>query len=97
MIKNMTCGAAALFVSAGIASAQLYAPDLPDAANPAATSPASNDRGSSPSDRPPAVSMPDAKAPDPATVGQAPATSEKMHPEMDSVGTGKTPPGAEMK
>jgi hypothetical protein len=97
MIKDMTCIAAALFVSAGIASAQLYAPDLPDAANPTATPPASNDRVSSPSDRPPAASTPDANAPDPGTVGQAPATSEKMHPEMDSVGTGKTPPSAEKK
>jgi hypothetical protein len=41
--------------------------------------------------------MPDANAPDPATTGQAPVTSEKIQPEMDSVGAPKPPPGAEKK
>jgi len=41
--------------------------------------------------------MPEANAPDPATTGQAPATSEKMQPEMDSVGGSKSPAGAERK
>jgi hypothetical protein len=41
--------------------------------------------------------MPDANTPDPASTGQAPATSEKMQPEMDSVGGPKSPPGVEKK
>ena len=41
--------------------------------------------------------MPEANAPDPATTGQGPATSEKMQPKMDSVGRPKSPAGAERK
>lgn len=89
----------ALFVSGGIASAQAPAPtrDFPSAANPTATPPAANSPRTGTPDRPPAATMPDANAPDPASTGQAPATAEKMQPEMDSVGGPKSPPGAEKK
>ena len=36
-------------------------------------------------------------APDPATTGQAPTASEKMQPEMDSVGGPKARAGEEKK
>jgi hypothetical protein len=80
-----------LLLSGAIASAQTPARDLPDAANPNAAGPAPTGTP----DRPPAASLPDASAPDPTITGQAPASSEKMQPEMDSVGGGKTAPGAE--
>ena len=82
-----------LLLSGAIASAQTPARDLPDAANPNAAGPAPTGTP----DRPPAASLPDASAPDPTITGQAPASSEKMQPEMDSVGGGKTAPGAEKK
>jgi hypothetical protein len=41
--------------------------------------------------------MPEANAPDPATTGQAPTISEKMQPEMDSVGGPKSRAGEEKK
>jgi hypothetical protein len=84
-----------LLLSAAIASAQTPARDLPDAANPNAAGPAPNNARTGTPDRPPVVSLPDASAPDPTITGQAPASSEKMQPEMDSVGGGKTAPGAE--
>jgi len=80
-----------------VASAQTPARDLPAAANPNAAGPAPNNARTGTPDRPPAASLPDASAPDPTITGQAPASSEKMQPEMDSVGGGKTAPGAEKK
>jgi hypothetical protein len=89
---------AALFIiSGGIASAQAPTRDFPAAANPTAAPPAANNPRTGTPDRPPAATMPEANAPDPATTGQAPATSEKMQPEMDSVGGPKSPAGAERK
>ena len=97
MTKITLFTAAALLISSGIASAQMPTQDLPDAANPTATPPVSNSPKTGTSDRPPTATMPDANAPNPATAGQAPASSEKMQPEMDSVGGGRTAPGAEKK
>ena len=88
---------AALFIiSGGIASAQAPTRDFPAAANPTAAPPAANNPRTGTPDRPPAATMPEANAPDPAS-GQARATSEKMQPEMDSVGGPKSPAGAERK
>ena len=86
-----------LLLSGAIASAQTPARDLPDAANPNAAGPAPNNARTGTLDRPPAASVPDASAPDPTITGEALAPSEKMQPEMDSVGGGKTAPGAEKK
>src|SRR4051794_29946483 len=86
-----------LLLSGAIASAQTPAQDLPDAANPNAAGPAPNNARTGTPDRPPGASLPDASAPDPTMTGQAPASSEKMQPKMDSVGGGKTAPGAERK
>ena len=79
--QSVVFAVAALLISGGNASAQ---------------TPANNPRTGTP-DRPPAATMLDANAPDPATTGQAPTTSEKIQPEMDSVGAPKPPPGAEKK
>jgi hypothetical protein len=85
---------ATLLISNGIASAQTPARDLPDAANPSAAGPAPNNASTETADWPPSsATMPDATAP----IAQNPAGSEKMQPEMDSVGGGKTAPGEEKK
>jgi hypothetical protein len=97
MKQSVVLAVAALLISGGIASAQAPTRDFPDAANPTATPPAANYPRTGTPDRPPAATMPDANAPDPATTGQAPVTSEKIQPEMDSVGAPKPPPGAEKK
>src|SRR3954469_6938429 len=89
--------AAQFIISGGIASAQAPTRDFPAAANPTAAPPAANNPRTGTPDRPPAATMPEANAPDPATTGQAPATSEKMQPEIDSVGGPKSPAGAERK
>jgi hypothetical protein len=86
---------ATLLISSGVASAQTPARDLPDAANPSAAGPAPNNARAGTADRPPSsATTPDANAP---IAGQNPAGSEKMQPEMDSVGGGKTAPGEEKK
>ena len=95
--QSVVFAVAALLISSGIASAQTPTRDFPDAANPTAAPPAANNPRTGTPDRPPAATMPDANAPDPATTGQAPTTSEKIQPEMDSVGAPKPPPGAEKK
>jgi hypothetical protein len=95
MTRILIVAAGVLFVSS-MASAQLPTQDLPDAANPTATPPVSNDE-STQTDRPPAAAVPDANAPGPAISGQAPAASEKMHPEMGGVGGDRPFPGAEKK
>jgi len=41
--------------------------------------------------------MPDANSPSSEATGQTRAPSEKMEPEMDSIGGGKTAPGEEKK
>jgi hypothetical protein len=82
---------AALFVSVGAAAAQKQTPRQPDSSGAPTTS------QSATPDRPPAATMPKANAPSPETTGQAPSTSEKMDPGMDSVGGPKTPPGEEKK
>jgi hypothetical protein len=98
MKQSAVFAVAALFIiSGGIASAQAPTRDFPAAANPTAAPPAANNPRTGTPDRPPAATMPEANAPDPATTGQAPATSEKMQPEMDSVGGPKSPAGAERK
>jgi hypothetical protein len=99
MVKQSAVFAiAALFIISGsVASAQVPTRDFPDAANPSAAPPAANNPRTGTPDRPPAAIMPEANAPDPATTGQAPVTSEKMQPEMDSVGGPKSPAGAERK
>lgn len=95
--QSVVFAVAALLISGGNASAQTPTRDFPDAANPTAAPPAANNPRTGTPDRPPAATMPDANAPDPATTGQAPTTSEKIQPEMDSVGAPKPPPGAEKK
>jgi hypothetical protein len=85
-----------LLVTGAIAWAQTPARDLPDAANPSAAGPAPNNARTGTPDRPAAASVPDT-APDATITRQAPAASEKMHPEMDSVGAGKAAPSAEKK
>jgi hypothetical protein len=97
MTKIGLLAAAALFIGSGIASAQLPIQDLPDAANPTATPPTSDNPNTEKSDRPPAAAMPDVNAPDSATVGQAPAGSEKMQPETDRPGGAKSPAGSDKK
>jgi hypothetical protein len=88
--------AAALLASAGAASAQVPSQDVPNAANPTSSPPAASDASKiGRTDRPP--DMPDANAPSAEATGQTRATSEKMEPEMDSVGAGKTAPGEEKK
>jgi hypothetical protein len=95
--QSVVFAVAALLISGGIAWAQTPTRDFPDAANPTAAPPAANNPRTGAPDRPPAATLPDANAPDPVTTGQAPATSEKIQPEMDSVGAPKPPPGAEKK
>ena len=95
--QSVVFAVAALLISGGIASAQTPTRVFPDAAIPTAAPPAANNPRTGTPDRPPAATMPDANPPDPATTGQAPATSEKIQPEMDSVGAPKPPPGAEKK
>jgi hypothetical protein len=88
--------AAVLLATAGAASAQIPSQDLPNAANPTSSPPAaSDDSKTGKTNRPPAAAMPDTNAPE--ATGQTRATSEKMEPEMDSVGAGTTAPGAEKK
>jgi hypothetical protein len=90
--------AAALLASAGAASAQVPSQDVPNAANSTSSPPAASDASKTGrTDRPPAMAMPDANAPSAEATGQTRATSEKMEPEMDSVGAGKTAPGEEKK
>ena len=97
-MKKPLCIARALFfASFGLASGQVPSLDFPDAANPTAAPPAALSPRSGTPDRPPATSMPEANAPDPATTGQAPTISEKMQPEMDSVGGPKSEAGEEKK
>ena len=81
----------------GFASGQVPSRDFPDAANPTAAPPAANSPRSGTPDRLPATTMPEANAPDPAITGQAPSISEKMQPEMDSVGGPKSAAGEEKK
>jgi len=88
---------AVLLASFGFASGQVPSRDFPDAANPTAAPPAANSPRSGTPDRPPAATLPEANAPDPATTGQAATISEKMQPEMDSVGGPKSGAGEEKK
>lgn len=88
---------AVFFASFGFASGQVPSRDFPDAANPTAAPPAALSPRSGTPDRLPAATMPEANAPDPATTGQAPTISEKMQPEMDSVGGPKSRAGEEKK
>jgi hypothetical protein len=98
-MKNLnSLFAAVLLLTTGAASAQVPSQDVPNAANPTASPPAaSDDSKTGRTDRPPAAAMPDTNAPAAEVTGQTRATSEKMEPEMDSVGAGKTAPGAEKK
>lgn len=88
---------AVFLASFGFASGQVPSRDFPDAANPTAAPPAAVSPRSGTPDRPPAATLPEANAPDPATTGQAPSLSEKMQPEMDSVGGPKSGAGEEKK
>ena len=97
MMKQSTVFAVAALFSGGIASAQAPTRDFPAGANPTPAPPAATNPRTGTPDRPPAATMPEANAPDQATTGQAPATSKKMQPEMDSVGGPKPLPGAEKK
>jgi hypothetical protein len=94
MTRILIVAAATLFFSSSMASAQVTTQGLPDAANPAATPPAPDNARTGTADRPPAAAVPDPNAPGSATSGQAPAASEKMHPEM---GGDRRPPGAAQK
>jgi hypothetical protein len=98
-VKNqLSLFAALLLATAGAASAQVPSQDLPNAANPTSSPPAaSDDSKTGRTDRPAAATLPDTNAPSAEVTGQTRATSEKMEPEMDSVGAGKTAPGAEKK
>jgi hypothetical protein len=97
MAKRSLIVAAALLLSNAVALAQIAGPPGQDSRAPGYGTPHSP-RNAEKSERPAAAAKPDADQPGPATTGQAPETSDKMHPEaeMDSVGT-KMPPGGEMK
>jgi hypothetical protein len=98
MKNQFSLFAALLFAAAGAASAQVPSQDVPNAANPTSSPPAASDESKTGrTGRLPAAAMPDTNAPSAEVTGQTRATSEKMEPEMDSVGAGKTAPGAEKK
>jgi len=98
MKMTLCIAAGAVFLASfGFASGQVPSRDFPDAANPTAAPPAANSPRSGTPDRAPAATLPKANAPDPATTGQAPSISEKMQPEMDSVGGPKSQAGEEKK
>jgi hypothetical protein len=88
---------AALLVGSGAALAQKQTPGQHDRSGASTSSHPEMHPQSATPDRPPAAAMPKANAPSPETTGQAPASSEKMDPGMDSVGGPKTPPGEEKK
>src|SRR5215831_3059875 len=88
--------AATLLVGSGAALAQKQTPGSHDRSGASTSShPGMHPQSATP-DRPAAV-MPDVNKTSPETTGQAPSTSEKMDPGMDSVGGPKTPPGEEKK
>jgi hypothetical protein len=98
MKRQFSLFAALLLATAGGASAQVPSQDVPSAATrPSGPPAASDDSKTGRTDRPPTATMPDTNAPSAEVTGQTRATSEKMEPEMDSVGAGKTAPGAEKK
>jgi hypothetical protein len=98
MKNQFSLFAALLFAAAGAASAQVPSQDVPNAANPTSSPPAASDESKTGrTGRLPAAAIPDTNAPSAEVTGQTRATSEKMEPEMDSVGAGKTAPGAEKK
>jgi hypothetical protein len=93
----MILAAAALLVGSGEALAQKQTPREYDSSGPAVSShPEAHPQSTTP-DRPPAATMPDANKPSPETAGQAPASSEKMEPGMDTVGEPKITSGEEKK
>jgi hypothetical protein len=89
--KQLGVLAAALLVSSGAASAQQHTPQQYESSGPRMAS------QSTTPDRPPAATMPESNAPFPQTTGDAPAASEKIDPEMDSVGGQRPAPGEEKK
>jgi hypothetical protein len=96
-MKHRLLFAGVLLASASCASAQVPSQDLPDASNPTSSPPAAADTSKSGrTDRPPAAN-PNTNAPSPAATGQTRAPSEKMEPEMDSVGAGRSSSGEERK
>ena len=105
MKQSVVLAVAALLISGGIASAQAPTRDFPDAANPTATwllLSVDRELGANGKKAPrfPAAALSASGSKGfshPATTGQAPVTSEKIQPEMDSVGAPKPPPGAEKK
>ena len=92
--------AAALLMSSGFALAQIAGPPGQDSRAPREQGYGTPDSPSNAekSERPATAARPEASHPAPATTGQAPETSDKMHPEAqkNSVGT-KMPPGGETK
>src|SRR5882762_3514582 len=93
MAKRSLIVAATLLLSNAIALAQIAVPPGQDSRAPGYGTPPHSPRKAEKSERPAAAAKPDTDQPGPATTGQAPETSDKMHPEaeMDSVGT-KMPP-----
>ena len=86
----------AFLISASLASAQAPSRDFPTATDPDSTPAAISPRTGT-TDRSPAPTLPGLGTADPIATGQAPSISEKVQPEMDSVGGPKPPPGSEKK
>ena len=87
----------AFLISASLASAQAPSRDFPTATDPDSTPPAAISPRTGTTDRSPAPTLPELGTADPIATGQAPSISEKVQPEMDSVGGPKPPPGSEKK
>jgi hypothetical protein len=97
-MKHRFLFAGMLLASASYASAQVPSQDVPNASNPTKAPPAAADTSKSGrTDRLPAAAAPETNAPSPEATGQTRAPSEKMEPEMDSVGAGRSSPGEERK
>jgi|EndMetStandDraft_8_1072994.scaffolds.fasta_scaffold44959_3 hypothetical protein len=96
-MKHRLLFAGVLLAGASCALAQVPSQDLPDASNPTSSPPAAADTSKSGRTDGPPVANPNTNAPSPAATGQTRAPSEKMEPEMDSVGAGRSSSGEERK
>jgi hypothetical protein len=100
MAKRSLIVAAAFLMSSAIGLAQTPAPPGQDSRAPSQQGYGTPEspRNAETSERPVAAARPEANQYEPATTGQAPESSDKMHPEAqkDSAGT-KMPPGGEIK
>jgi hypothetical protein len=100
MAKRSLIVAAAFLMSSATALAQATAPPGQDSRAPSQQGYGTPEspRNAEKSERPATAARPEANQHDLATTGQAPESSDKMHPEAqkDSAGT-KMPPGGEIK